>query len=504
LEGSDKKKQSYFPPDLFLFLNKTKKLSPEGSWNSLNIEKLWQYNLHYFDDLTAVNAEERNESHEDLINSWIVKNPVGIGEGWEAYPLSLRIVNWIKWHLWGNNLSESFKRSLVIQIRFLNKTIEYHLLGNHLFENAKALIFGGLFFCGDEPDKWLNKGLCILTKELKEQILIDGGHFELSPLYHSIVLEGILDIFNISKAFPGIVPVKIIEDLETYANKMRKWYFYMSHPDGHLSFFNDAVFNIAADFKRIEEYASRLGLEKTKPVKDALIYLKDSGCARIQRGKVFIIADVGNIGPDYLPGHAHADTLSFELSVEKQRVIVNSGVSQYESGHERQKQRGTGSHNTLMVDGISSSETWSSFRVAKRAKIAYCEVNSEEDENTIKAGHDGYCRLRNVGLHHRSWKVRTDEIELIDIVDGKGSHEISVFFHFYPGIVINNGNDMKVVVETSKGKQIGIFTFLGNIKVNIEDGFYYPEFGIKIPNKKLIIKSLSSLPFRLKSILTIN
>ena len=34
--------------------------------------------------------------------------------------------------------------------------------------------------------------------------------------------------------------------------------------------------------------------------------------------KVVAIIDVAKIGPDYLPGHGHADTLSFELSINTQ------------------------------------------------------------------------------------------------------------------------------------------------------------------------------------------
>ena len=79
------------------------------------------------------------------------------------------------------------------------------------------------------------------------------------------------------------------------------------------------------------------------------------------------LLDVAPVGPDYLPGHAHADTLSFELSLFGQRVLVNSGTSQYEAGPERSRQRGTAAHNTVIVDGHDSSEVWAGFRVARRA-----------------------------------------------------------------------------------------------------------------------------------------
>ena len=37
------------------------------------------------------------------------------------------------------------------------------------------------------------------------------------------------------------------------------------------------------------------------------------------------------IGPDYQPGHAHCDTLSYELAINGRRVVVDSGVFDYEA-----------------------------------------------------------------------------------------------------------------------------------------------------------------------------
>jgi len=113
-------------------------------------EKLWLYNLHYFDDLVSCDAENKRELHSGWIKKWVQENPPGEGNGWEPYPTSLRIVNWIKWGVAGNCLSDEVLHSLAVQARYLLKKLEYHLLGNHLFANAnanaKALIFAGLFF----------------------------------------------------------------------------------------------------------------------------------------------------------------------------------------------------------------------------------------------------------------------------------------------------------------------------------------------------------------------
>ena len=92
-------KQSLFNEDTFKFLNKSQSLSKIG-WNENNhdVSKLWRYNLHYFDDLNAIGSSYRKIWHNELLRCWVNENKVGKGVGWEPYPTSLRIVNWIKWY----------------------------------------------------------------------------------------------------------------------------------------------------------------------------------------------------------------------------------------------------------------------------------------------------------------------------------------------------------------------------------------------------------------------
>ena len=73
----------------------------------------------------------------------------------------------------------------------------YYKLGNYLLANSKALIFSGLFFKGKESELWLVKGEKILNTEYKEQILKDGGHFELSPMYHAIITHYLLYCYEL-------------------------------------------------------------------------------------------------------------------------------------------------------------------------------------------------------------------------------------------------------------------------------------------------------------------
>src|SRR5690606_8115464 len=88
-------------PDAFRFLSMERRLVAPADWNRSDWPKLWLYNAHYFDDLVADGAEARQDWHRGLIARWIAENPAGQGNGWEPYPASLRIVNWLKWLLAG-------------------------------------------------------------------------------------------------------------------------------------------------------------------------------------------------------------------------------------------------------------------------------------------------------------------------------------------------------------------------------------------------------------------
>ena len=138
----------------------------------------------------------------------------------------------------------------------------------------------------------------------------------------------------------------------------------MRHPDGEIPFFNDAAFGIAPAPGAVDDYADRLGFA-AGPKPGDLSDLSASGYARLARGDAVLLLDAAPVGPDYLPAHAHADTLSFELSLFGRRVIVNSGTSVYGGGPERRRQRGTAAHSTVAIEGTDSSEVWG--RISRRA-----------------------------------------------------------------------------------------------------------------------------------------
>jgi uncharacterized heparinase superfamily protein len=477
-------RQSQFDRYRLRFLNLDGDLEQIG-WDKPEWPKLWRYNLHYFDDLNAAGAEARTDWHCNLIARWIADNPPGRGTGWEPYPTSLRIVNWIKWALAGSVVSSEFMHSLAVQARWLSRRLEHHLLGNHLFANAKALVFAGLFFDGPEAASWLKTGLSILNEELAEQILPDGAHFELSTMYHSLILEDLLDLINLSGAYADVASLHGLDDnLRGRAQSMRHWLQAMCHPDGDIAFFNDAAFAGARRPAELEAYAVRLGCPVLPPLDRRAVIMKDSGYIRLQIGNAVALLDVARIGSDYLPGHAHADTLSFELSVGAQRMLVNSGTSVYEAGAERLRQRGTAAHNTVVVDGKNSSEVWSSFRVAGRARPFDLET-STNDDCRVACSHDGYRRLRGRPVHRRRWQMDESRLRIIDSIDG-GAHQAAARFHFHPDASVTLQASGTAGAAAAPGMDPMRFV-IGTGTGRLEASTWHPEFGLAMPAKCLVV-----------------
>lgn len=484
---------SLLGPSEFRFLGVERSLTEPGDWNNSQWERLWIYNLHYFEDLVAENAAERKNWHQQLIGRWIRENPPGKGPGWEPYPLSLRIINWIKWLLAGNLPVEGMLESLAIQTRWLTRRFEYHIQANHLLENARALTFAGTYFGGRQGDRWLRRGLSELERELDEQMLSDGSHYERSPMYHSLLTEGILDLVNLSLTYPSALR-HCSDRWQQIARKALLWLAGMTHPDGEIGLFNDAAFGIAKPYAALNAYAARLGCANA--ITPGAVWSAPSGYGRLENGRAVTLLDAGNVGPRYQPGHAHAQTLSFELSVGLQRIIVNSGTSLYGVSTERQRQRGTAAHSTVCVDQQDSSEVWGGFRVGRRARVLNVRSGIKNVVQTISAEHDGYRYLPGSVIHNRTWQLERSHLLLKDHIQGSGEHLVEATLYFHPDLILKASQEGQFSIHGSRGD------FLASVSVELPAQGYarllpstwHPGFGTSIPNQKLVLTCRGVIP----------
>jgi uncharacterized heparinase superfamily protein len=481
----------------FSFLNRSAAVLRRADWNDGRQAQLWRYNLHYFDWLREQAARQRVADDAGWLDRWIADNPLGEGAGWEPYPLSIRIVNWTVWFITCGSAAQAQLDSLANQVRCLARSIEYHLLGNHLFANAEALVFAGTFFAGEEADRWRTLGIDLLRRELPEQILADGAHFELSPMYHCLILEDLLDLLGLGAAYPDVLgsPLAALGVADA-ARKMAHWLKHVLHPDGQIPYFNDAALDVAPGPAQLFAYAASRGVSVPDGVALCTV-LQPSGYAVMSHPPLHVIFDCGRVGPDYLPGHAHADTLSFELSAGAERVISNSGTSTYEKGPEREWERSTRAHATVEIDGLSSAETWASFRVGRRPNVGPIEQGRDGPADWVECRHDGYRHLTGSPMHRRRVAAAPGHVRITDWIEGAGEHDAAGFLPIHPGVRVEQAAGDCWSLSTPQGHKLEMHLD-GPVKAELRTGRFAPAFGITVPRPVLEWRWHGRLPVRVE------
>jgi len=428
----------YLKSNEFKFLNLSKKFKKKIDWNYNKHGKLWTYNLTYFDFLSQQDSIELLFLIENFI-----ENIEEINDGLESFPISLRGINWIKYLSYKKIKNQKIDDSLYAQYYILLDNLEYHLLGNHLLENGFSLLFGAYYF---QDEKLYNRAKEILLEQLDEQILNDGGHFELSPMYHQIMLFRVLDCINLLKNSIW-QNRELLKFLTIKAEKMLGWLKAISYKNGDIPLLNDSTNGIAPTTEQLFKYSQDLNLKIPNPK------LLDSGYRKINQDRYECIVDIGEIGAKYIAGHAHADTFNFELRIDGKPFIVDTGLSTYEISNRRDIERSTASHNTVEVEGKNQSEVWGGFRVGDRANI----VDLKESKNTIEATHNGYGDI----LHTRQWIFKKETIVIIDNLSHKSKAIAQL--HFHPDIT--KEDILNHIVTDSDNMEFGEYYYASNFNI---------------------------------------
>ncbi len=367
--------------DEFRFLNRRKSIDLQNiDWRACEQSKLWRYNLHYFDYLHSGGVDFDTKCR--LIDRWIESNPPGTPDAWEPYPLSLGCVNWIKLFASqgaGFSPSTTQLRSLVSQTCWLENNLEFELRANHLLKNTKAMVFSGVYLGDKTGARQLENGLELLLQQCKEQISNDGGHFERSPMYHCIVLEDLLDVIDLQTSNAGVLPAGAVADISETISRAVTFLARILAGDGDIPLFNDSAFAIASRPGRLIARANTLlGGSPANSDGPGIVELPDSGFYGYRDGGDSILIDCGPFGPTCQPGHAHCSALGYELCLDGERLVVDTGVDRYEDDAFRLFTRSTAAHSTVRVDGADQSEIWRSFRVARRAEIVAAEMRAKQ------------------------------------------------------------------------------------------------------------------------------
>jgi hypothetical protein len=466
----------------FEFLNRRTIWGGPDRWYPQGADDLWVYNLHYFRFIWATSSKQAFE----LIADWIDVNQCVETAAWQPYPISLRVREWIEWLLANPTadatLHGAVTRSIARQTAALRQRLEFHLMGNHLLENAITLCWAGLSLAGSAADEWLADGVALLRDELNRQVLADGSHDERSPMYQALLAEALLRLSEVASQSPKGAAPAVFALAHDSGRRMLRSLACLVHPDGRYALLNDTALQIAPSLESLEDRFGRRPSEAPPHHGWALSSAGYSGYCDCN-GR-YLVFDAGPIGPDHQPGHGHADTLSFELSARGRQVVTDTGVFTYAAGTERRYDRSTAAHNTIEIDGRDQSELWGAFRCARRASIRGASADQTRNGVTLNGEYRGPGRGRESVSHGRQIFMNDHVLAFTDKVSAVGQHRGTARLHFAPGIRLRK-RDRGWAVLSDDGRPVA--SVVGDDLAWAESASpYHEEFGREVERSCLI------------------
>ena len=422
----------------FIFLNHKIDFGEQINWSLSENEsksRLWSFHLHYFDylvDIAKLYIIKSDKKYYQYIKKtllhWSSHNSLKDKNfdyaAWSRYVVSCRLISLIRVYalLKNSNLSDKpffiFLRKLIIKhVLYLKDNLELDILGNHIIKNYKALVFASILFDDKELHFLTEK---IYKKYISNQFTSKSGmHKEFSPMYSSIVLEDLLDIYNLNRD----------KKLEHVISKLLHCIDCLNEND-KLFYFNDCVDSFAKPFSYLKTFANKLGIsyEKIKKINDLDGLIVFSSC---EKNNIKFGINCANI--PIQDGHYHCSNLSLELFYKNLKFLTNSGVLGYSNNLNRNSFRSTSYHNTLQFGTFEQSQIWALFRVGKRAKSSYVISNDDTRNLLLRSNvvhYNGIVHKRTVELDNMNCKLN-----ILDQVNSDKDTSC-VYYHIHPKCII--------------------------------------------------------------------
>ena len=446
--GDSKIGEKILKDDLQTFLKCCKK-KITSHLEKKNDLKLY-YEVHSFNwinDLHSIGSDKSREITRQLVLAWIKNNNRWKYFSWDSELIGKRIVNLLgRFNFFCSSANKDFKFSffsnLMKQIRHLYRIINFEPSGLKKITAAKGLIYAGV--CLPKSEGYLQKGINCLEKELKTQILTDGGHVDRNPSVHMLVLKDLIDIRTLIAA----ANLKIPKILQSTIDKMALILSLLKHSDGKLSLFNSS--------KEEKESLIEMILSRSNALGKKIFSAKSVGFEKIDVKKTSVILDVGSLSKKSVSSSPHAGSLSFEMSYGKERIITNCGAIESNNKKWDLAQRSTAAHSTLCLENTNSSAIRPNGSLGNRiAKIKFFR-NNRKNFTTISCQHDGYCEKFGI-IHNRNLTLTNNGETLIgkDILifqqnNGrrKNALNIKLHFHLHPEVkALKLGNQRSVLLK---------------------------------------------------------
>ena len=457
---------------------------------------IWELNRHqYFVTLGQAYSLTGDEQYARVfaahLAAWMDANPPKLGINWaSSLEVAFRSMAWL-WAFYffksSRSLSgETFKRAwkfLYLSARHLESYLSTYFSPNtHLTGEALGLFFLGTLLPEFKAAKrWRHLGADILVEQLPIHVRRDGVYFEQSSYYHRYTTDFYLQFVLLAGSNNFSLPAQVEQNLVLLLDHL----MYITRPDGTTPLFGDddggrltpldvraandfrgslavgAVLFNREDYRFVAGDAAEQVLWLTgvegltmfeaiapkQPEKTSVAFY-DGGYSVMRDGwnrdSNYLLFDSGPHG-SLACGHAHADALSIDVAANGRTVLVDPGTYTYTGSKElRDWFRSSHAHNTVTIDGESSSVPNGPF---SWKTIAGCSLErwvTEDRFDFVSAQHDGFMRLPDpvmvkreiLFLKHDYWIIR-------DTITSVQEHQVDVRFHLDSGLPIEPGIDIQ-------------------------------------------------------------
>lgn len=423
----------------------------------------WMAEFHGFDwlrDVRAVGSEAARVQARDHVSAWIRQNTKWHPLSWRPDVLSNRLCSWLthaEFVSAGADVAfaEAFLDSLARQVRHLRRVSRFVGPGLDRLIVLKTLIYAALCLPGGIGR--LPRLLRRVSHACETQFLQDGCHIERNPRIQLEALRQLIDIRAAVLAAKIDVPEALQRAIDRAAPMVR----FFRHGDGGMALFNGS--------DEGEAWLTDVVLTRAEAAGKPLASARHGGFERIVANRTLVVADGGKPRGD-IPG-AHAGTLSFEMSVGKQRIIVNCGAFGGRDESWRHVQRSTAAHSTLTVDDTNSSGLREEGTLEDGPRQVTCE-RVESDGNTwLDMSHDGYARPIGV-THRRRLYINAlgTDVRGEDSLTGRGEHKFAIRFHLHPTVkasLVKDGSSVLLRLSDGSGWRLRCSGGVANLQESI-------------------------------------
>ena len=382
--------------------------------------------LHGFSwlaDLFASGGDEARARAGTLLVGWVAHNRKWQELSWRPDILGERLSAWLAFYEFLTTEQDTTKTVLLemamVQARHLGRSCSQAPGDARMFKAIQGLIFAAVCLPGAET--LLDQAFELLEKQIRTQVFPDGGHMERNP---SRLLD-VLSRFNQIRALLLAAHVEVPLSLQGVIDRMTPMLRALRHGDGGLALFNGG-------FEEERTFIDTV-LADTGVRGKALTSAPHSGFQRLAAGRTVIIADTGI--PPSGSVNVHAGSLSFEMSVGKDRLVVNCGAASTEGEKWFAAMRVTAAHSTLSADDRDSIEFGGDGSVVSGPLNVECTRREADGAVWLDTSHDGY--KKSVGiLHRRKFFLDSsgEDFRGEDLIEGSGGKNFAVRFHLHPGV----------------------------------------------------------------------